>query len=182
MTSPSGCCFTARKAARCRDRETERRRDRETESRVAVLPSSVSPSLRLSVSPSLRLPVSQSLFLSARLAFSANSNSIRAMLSIKTWLFIALGGFAAFYLITWLSAIRRKQDGESIAPGPIRAGIGFVTNFFDTLGIGSFAPTTSFFKVMKLVKDALIPGTLNVGHTAPTIVQVVIDVPIVKVV
>jgi len=103
------------------------------------------------------------------------------MLSIKTWLFIALGGFAAFYLITWLSAIRRKQDGESIAPGPIRAGIGFVTNFFDTLGIGSFAPTTSFFKVMKLVKDELIPGTLNVGHTLPTIVQAFIYISIVKV-
>ena len=103
------------------------------------------------------------------------------MLSIKTWLFIALGGFAAFYLITWLSAIRRKQDGESIAPGPIRAGIGFVTNFFDTLGIGSFAPTTSFFKVLKLVKDELIPGTLNVGHTLPTIVQAFIYISIVKV-
>src|SRR5262245_334509 len=145
MTSPSGRCFTARKAERCRDRGTERRRDRETERRRRVR--------RQLCSPSLRLSVSQSLFLSARLAFSANSNSIRAMLSIKTWLFIALGGFAAFYLITWLSAIRRKQDGESIAPGPIRAGIGFVTNFFDTLGIGSFAPTTSFFKVLKLVKD-----------------------------
>src|SRR5262245_26214196 len=103
------------------------------------------------------------------------------MLSIKTWLFIALGGFAAFYLITWLSAIRRPRAGEPIAPGLIHTGIGFVTNFFDTLGIGSFATTTSFFKVMKLVKDEVIPGTLNVGHTLPTIVQAFIYLLILKV-
>jgi uncharacterized membrane protein YfcA len=50
-------------------------------------------------------------------------------------------------------------------------GTGFVTNFFDTLGIGSFAPTTSIFKFFKLVPDRLIPGTLNVGHTLPTVAQ-----------
>src|SRR5215831_1011762 len=103
------------------------------------------------------------------------------MLSIKTWLFIALGGFAAFYLITWLSAIRRGRAGEPVAPGLIHTGIGFVTNFFDTLGIGSFATTTSFFKVMKLVKDEIIPGTLNVGHTLPTIAQAFIYIAIIEV-
>ncbi|HKE04037.1 MAG TPA: permease, partial [Blastocatellia bacterium] len=92
-----------------------------------------------------------------------------------------LGGFAAFYMITWLSAIGRKREGEPSAPGPILTGIGFVTNFFDTLGIGSFATTTSFFKVMKLVKDEVIPGTLNVGHTLPTIVQAFIYISIIKV-
>jgi uncharacterized membrane protein YfcA len=103
------------------------------------------------------------------------------MLSIKTWLFIALGGFAAFYLITWLSAIRRQRAGEPIVPGFSHAGIGFVTNFFDTLGIGSFATTTSFFKFLKLVKDEVIPGTLNVGHTLPTIAQAFIYITIVEV-
>jgi uncharacterized membrane protein YfcA len=103
------------------------------------------------------------------------------MFTTKTWLFIALGGFAAFYLINWLSAIRQKRDGESIAPGPIHAGIGFVTNFFDTLGIGSFATTTSFYKLRNLVKDEIIPGTLNVGHTLPTIAQAFIYIAIVNV-
>lgn len=103
------------------------------------------------------------------------------MLTIKTWLFIALGGFAAFYLITWLSAIRRERSSEPITPGPIHAGIGFVTNFFDTLGIGSFATTTSFFRFLKLVKDEVIPGTLNVGHTLPTITQAFIYIAIVEV-
>ncbi len=99
------------------------------------------------------------------------------MFDVKTWLFIALGGFAAFYLFTWLSAIRRERVGE----WPIMLGIGFVTNFFDTLGIGSFATTTSFFKFLKLVKDEVIPGTLNVGHTLPTIAQAFIYIAILKV-
>jgi len=52
--------------------------------------------------------------------------------------------------------------------------LGFITNFFDTLGIGSFAPTTAAFRARRLVRDELIPGTLNVGHTPPTIVQAII--------
>jgi uncharacterized membrane protein YfcA len=52
--------------------------------------------------------------------------------------------------------------------------LGFITNFFDTLGIGSFAPTTAAFRARRLVSDELIPGTLNVGHTPPTIVQAII--------
>ncbi len=103
------------------------------------------------------------------------------MLTIKTWLFIALGGFAAFYLITWLSAIRRRPAGDPISPGPIHTGIGFVTNFFDTLGIGSFATTTSIYKLLNLVKDEIIPGTLNAGHTLPTITQAFIYILIIKV-
>jgi len=59
--------------------------------------------------------------------------------------------------------------------------IGFVTNFFDTLGIGSFAPTTAMFKSSKIVDDRLIPGTLNVGHTPPTIAEALIFIAIVEV-
>jgi uncharacterized membrane protein YfcA len=103
------------------------------------------------------------------------------MFTTKTWLFIALGGFAAFYLINWLSAIRQKRDGEPITPDPIRTGIGFVTNFFDTLGIGSFATTTTLFRFFKVVRDEIIPGTLNVGHTLPTIAQAFIYIAIIDV-
>ena len=103
------------------------------------------------------------------------------MLTIKTWLFLALGGFAAFYVITWLAAILKSRRAEKIAPTPLGTGIGFVTNFFDTLGIGSFAPTTSIFKLRHLVRDEVIPGTLNVGHTVPTIIQALIYIAIVDV-
>ena len=47
--------------------------------------------------------------------------------------------------------------------------LGAITNFFDTLGIGSFAPTMAWFKLRKLVPDRLIPCTMLVGHTPPTL-------------
>ena len=58
---------------------------------------------------------------------------------------------------------------------------GFVTNFFDTLGIGSFATTTAIFKFKNMVPDELIPGTLNVGHALPVIFQAFIFVSAIKV-
>jgi uncharacterized membrane protein YfcA len=52
--------------------------------------------------------------------------------------------------------------------------LGAITNFFDTLGIGSFAPTTAWFKFRRLVPDRLIPPTMLVGHGLPTMAQSVI--------
>ncbi|MDP8995265.1 MAG: sulfite exporter TauE/SafE family protein [Pseudomonadota bacterium] len=52
--------------------------------------------------------------------------------------------------------------------------LGAITNFFDTLGIGSFAPTMAWFKFRRLVADRLIPSTMLVGHTLPTMTQAVI--------
>jgi uncharacterized membrane protein YfcA len=49
-----------------------------------------------------------------------------------------------------------------------------VANFFDTLGIGSFAPTMAWFKLRRLVPDRLIPCTMLVGYTLPAIAQAVI--------
>ena len=103
------------------------------------------------------------------------------MLTIKTWLFFALGGFAAFYVITWLTAILKSRGDERHAPTLLSVGIGFVTTFFDTLGIGSFATTTSLFKLRHVVRDEVIPGTLNVGITPPTIIQAFIFIAIVDV-
>jgi uncharacterized membrane protein YfcA len=59
--------------------------------------------------------------------------------------------------------------------------VGFVTNFFDTLGIGSYAPTTAIFKFRHMVPDEKIPGTLNVGHTLPTILEAFLFIAIVNV-
>ena len=82
-------------------------------------------------------------------------------------LLTALAVFTVFYVTVWWSAVTRSTPRESA----LELGTGFVTNFFDTLGIGSFAPTTAIFKFFKMVPDNLIPGTLNVGHTLPTIAQ-----------
>jgi uncharacterized membrane protein YfcA len=52
--------------------------------------------------------------------------------------------------------------------------LGAVVNFFDTLGIGSFAPTTAWLKFRKLVPDRLIPPTMLVGLTPPSMAEAVI--------
>ncbi len=98
---------------------------------------------------------------------------------MKTALFIALAIFGGTYLIIWLSEIARRGDRQGTGVREIF--IGFITNFFDTLGIGSYAPTTSFFKLWVLVPDEQIPGTLNVGHTMPTLVEAFIYIAVVKV-
>ncbi|MBV8345902.1 MAG: sulfite exporter TauE/SafE family protein [Candidatus Eremiobacteraeota bacterium] len=82
----------------------------------------------------------------------------------------------AIVMIAALALALRRQRGP--LPKPLSAAtsiaIGFVTNFFDTLGIGSFATTTSLYKFLRFVPDERIPGTLNVGHTLPTILEAAI--------
>jgi uncharacterized membrane protein YfcA len=92
-------------------------------------------------------------------------------------LLVALGAFGAFYVVMWWTAVTKAKPAQSA----LELGTGFVTNFFDTLGIGSFAPTTAIFKFFKFVPDRLIPGTLNVGHTLPTITQAFIYTAIIEV-
>jgi len=53
-------------------------------------------------------------------------------------------------------------------------GIGAVANFFDTLGVGSFATTTAALRLGRLMEDEKIPGTLNVAHATPTILEAVL--------
>jgi len=52
--------------------------------------------------------------------------------------------------------------------------VGAVVSFFDTLGIGSFAPTAAWLKLRKLVPDRLIPPTMLVGLTPPSMVEAII--------
>jgi uncharacterized membrane protein YfcA len=85
--------------------------------------------------------------------------------------------FAIFY---FRDVVKRRSSFSSVSWLPL-SGIGFVTNFFDTLGIGSFAPTTSFYKFTKMVDDRVIPGTLNVGHALPVVAQALIFLTVVEV-
>ena len=80
---------------------------------------------------------------------------------------LLLGGLGAVLLLYLVTIVR----GGLERPTVLQTAIGFVTAFFDTLGIGSFATTTSVYKLRNLVPVKLIPGTLNVGHTLPTIAQ-----------
>jgi uncharacterized membrane protein YfcA len=99
-------------------------------------------------------------------------------MSVRIVLLILMCLLGVAFLAVWISAMRKRGFAF---PRPLELAIGFVTNFFDTLGIGSFAPTTSMFKLWKLVPDERIPGTLNVGHTPPTIAEAIIFIAIVSV-
>lgn len=104
------------------------------------------------------------------------------MLTPKNLLLAALLVVTAGFITFWIGHVRRIGSAQGpAAPGPLHLAIGFVTNFFDTLGIGSFATTTTMYRVWRLVPDELIPGTLNVGHTLPTVVQALIYITIVQV-
>jgi uncharacterized membrane protein YfcA len=97
----------------------------------------------------------------------------------KALLFLALGAVTLVFVTAWVISARRAS--ERARPGPFALAIGFMTNFFDTLGIGSFAPTTSIWKLKGIVRDEKIPGTLNVGHAIPTIAQAFIFIAVVEV-
>src|SRR3984957_6018222 len=87
---------------------------------------------------------------------------------MKTALFVALAVVSAGFVAVWLAALARPTGGRH-KPDWLDAGVGFVTNVFDTLGIGSFATTSAFFKLLGMVPDERIPGTLVVGHTLPSL-------------
>src|SRR4051812_40973933 len=92
----------------------------------------------------------------------------------KTFL---VGGLAVMLAVYAIALIR----GGWVAPTVLQTAIGFVTAFLDTLGIGSFATTTAVYKLRAMVPVKLIPGTLNVGHTLPTIAQAFIYTQLVPV-
>jgi len=105
---------------------------------------------------------------------------------VKLALFVVLGVIGALYVTVLAAAVVRARrlgdrSGQQTVPTAFEVILGFVTCFFDTLGIGSFAPTTAALKLRNLVPDEKIPGTLNVGHTLATVAQAYIFIAIVKV-
>jgi uncharacterized membrane protein YfcA len=107
----------------------------------------------------------------------------------KTGLLLALGAIALLYVVILGAELLRRRKAQRAAGGAVESdkptvgglATGFVTNFFDTLGVGSYATTTSIFRFWKMVPDENIPGTMNVGHTLPTIVQAFIYTQIVPI-
>ena len=102
----------------------------------------------------------------------------------KNLLLAALLVITVVFVVFWARVVRGRRSQPSGSAGEGLAGhtaIGFVTNFFDTLGIGSFATTTTIYRLRSLVRDELVPGTLNVGHFLPTVAQALIYITIVQV-
>jgi uncharacterized membrane protein YfcA len=52
--------------------------------------------------------------------------------------------------------------------------VGTFANFFDTLGIGSFAPTLAWMRFRRMVPDQRIPMTMLAGYTPPVFIQSII--------
>jgi uncharacterized membrane protein YfcA len=61
----------------------------------------------------------------------------------------------------------KHKDELDFKRGPILFFIGLLVDFFDTWGIGCFAPNMALFKFTKTCDDELVPGTLNLAHTVP---------------
>lgn len=117
-----------------------------------------------------------------------------------TGLLAALAALTAVYIVGWTKAVRVVRHRHSAAaspagrgtgapepsedarfPTPFQIGLGAATNFLDALGIGSFATTTAVFRLTRMVPDRIIPGTLNAGHTLPTIAQAFIFTAVIPV-
>lgn len=96
----------------------------------------------------------------------------------KSLLLIGLGMVAVYHVISLARGLP-KLGSMKPTSGFILTGV--VTDFLDTLGIGSFATTTAIYRAFKWVKDALIPGTLNAGHTLATLAQAFIYTQVVEV-
>ena len=103
----------------------------------------------------------------------------------KTILFLALAAVTIWFVVSWRLQVRKAQTAGQVADDPPATGfhsvVGFIMCFFDTLGIGNFATTTSMFKFRRSVRDEWIPGTLNVAYTLPTVAQAFIYISIVQV-
>ena len=88
------------------------------------------------------------------------------------------GGASTFPAVSESHSSVPRSGGR--LPGPGLLGLGLVTNFFDTLGIGSFATTTAVLKLGRMTEDENIPGTLNVGHLIPTLLQSILFLSVIQ--
>jgi uncharacterized membrane protein YfcA len=107
---------------------------------------------------------------------------------LKLALIVSIGLLGLWFLRVFLVSLRQVGwesspvgDRSAVRPSAAETGTGFITVFFDTFGIGSFATTTAIFRAWRLVPDELIPGTLNVGHTLSGVLSAFVFIGLVPV-
>lgn len=103
---------------------------------------------------------------------------VRWLTTIVGGLLAALSAIAIYFTTVLLRTAHKRGE---LAPKAEAIGLGAVTNFFDTLGIGSFAPTTAYMKLRKMAPDSYFPAILNAGHALPTVAQALIFITLVQV-
>ena len=105
-------------------------------------------------------------------------------MGIRAALLVILVVLAMVFIIGWRRAAAAygvKAPRGQHRPSLVQIAIGFVTDFFDTLGIGSFATTTTAYKLLRVVPDERLVGTMLVGHSLPVVVQAFIFLVVVQV-
>lgn len=102
---------------------------------------------------------------------------------IRNTLLAILVVLALVFIVGWRRAAKSQAPRSDAGrlPSAIQLAIGFVTDFLDTLGIGSFATTTTAYKLLKVVPDECLPGTMIIGHSLPVVVQAFIFLVVVQV-
>lgn len=94
-------------------------------------------------------------------------------------LFALIAVLSLVFAAQWFALSRRRELRER--PSWSDLGIGFLTNFGDALGIGSYATTTALYKFRGRPRDELIPGTLTVGSVSVGIAETIIFVTLITV-
>jgi uncharacterized membrane protein YfcA len=93
-----------------------------------------------------------------------------------------LGILFLYFLFYYVRDMVANKDDWGFGSWTKNLIIGAVTNFFDTLGIGSYATTTMLLSVTKQLKnDKLLPGTLNVADTIPVMIEAFFFITVIKV-
>lgn len=88
-----------------------------------------------------------------------------------TLLLVTLAAAALAYAALLLRAVIASNQ---VVPRLEPILLGAITNFLDTLGVGSFAPSMAWMRFRRLVPDRLIPLTMLAGYILPSVAQALI--------
>lgn len=100
---------------------------------------------------------------------------------IKIIIAVLLIGIVFLAGVIFTKAIKKKQGlgWKNNLTGMV---IGLITDFLDTLGIGSFETTPALYQLTHYLDDDRdLPGTLNMVHSIPTMIEALIFVTAVHV-
>jgi uncharacterized membrane protein YfcA len=104
--------------------------------------------------------------------------ALKWLTTIVGGLLAALSAIALYFIAVLFGEARKRKQ---LAPNVEAIGLGAVANFFDTLGIGSFAPSTAWMKLRKMAPDSYFPAILNAGHALPTVTEALVFITLVQV-